>query len=295
MLIDHSEVPKLLRRSHIHSGYRPLNKSLRYYVASAFRLHNELVNFWTHMLPFFFIYFYFLHPEIFFEAELRWPLVVLYSGISVLFVASSFTHLMHSRSQNDHVFWLLVDFSGIFVFSLCVGIQRISMKESSSFFSTDYWTTSGFFVIAPFWKTRDVIRLITCLSVAAVLYVPLLDRYFSSSTDLDPGLSLHSSAFMWLLISGIFMGANIPECFAPGRFDYFCYGHQLFHLCIFMVTWNVCEAARLDADSVNPELLSTKIDLFPTVMKILFLNVLGIVGTISVLFKIAKGKNEEQK
>lgn len=89
------------------------------------------------------------------------------------------------------------------------------------------------------------------------------------------------------------MGANIPECFAPGKFDYFCYGHQLFHLCIFMVTWNVCEAARLDAEVINPRLLSTEIELYPTVMKILFFNALGIVGTIGVLFKIATEKNKE--
>uniref|UniRef100_A0AC34RKC9 Uncharacterized protein n=1 Tax=Panagrolaimus sp. JU765 TaxID=591449 RepID=A0AC34RKC9_9BILA len=157
-----------------------------------------------------------------------------------------------------------------------------------------YWTTCGFFVATPFWKVRHIIRLITCLSVGVTLYIPLFNRYFSHSTSFDPGLSLHSSAFHWLLISGIFMGVNFPECLAPGKFDYFFYGHQIFHLCIFMVTWNVCEGARIDAQYLGPEYLSFDAELFPVVMKILIFNFIGICATIWILVEYAKAKNDKK-
>ncbi|KAK6767177.1 hypothetical protein RB195_026451 [Necator americanus] len=72
--------------------------------------------------------------------------------------------------------------------------------------------------------------------------------YFIAAEDssADNSLHLHSNAFSWLLFSGIFMGAKVPERFAPGLFDIFGYGHQLFHLCIIMVAWNLCDAAHYD-------------------------------------------------
>jgi len=42
------------------------------------------------------------------------------------------------------------------------------------------------------------------------------------------------------------MSGKVPERFFPGKFDLFGYGHQLFHLCIWMMAWNVCEAAVQD-------------------------------------------------
>lgn len=43
LLPDH-QVPVLLRRHHVKSGYRPLHRPAHYYVRSAFRWHNELVS-----------------------------------------------------------------------------------------------------------------------------------------------------------------------------------------------------------------------------------------------------------
>uniref|UniRef100_A0A7E4W7D9 Progestin and adipoQ receptor family member 3 n=1 Tax=Panagrellus redivivus TaxID=6233 RepID=A0A7E4W7D9_PANRE len=306
MLVEHTDVPQLLRRTHIRSGYRPLNQSVRYYLASAFKLHNEVVNFWTHLLPLAFIYARYIHPELFFEPQPRWQLLILYSGISILFVASSMTHLLHSRSQLDHVFWLLIDFSGILTFSLCVGIQRLSMRENSSavfnylYLSSlvfvsylQYWSTSFLFVLKHSWKPRHLIRLITCLACGIWPYIPLASRYFYQSTEtVDVGLTYHSNALFWLLLSGIFMGANIPECFAPGVFDYFCYGHQLFHLCVFMVTWNLCEAAHYDASLVD---LSKSDGLYGVAMNTLLGNVLAVGATIWLLVECAKSKIDEKK
>lgn len=108
----------------------------------------------------------------------------------------------------------------------------------------------------------------------------------------DIGLPYHTSAFQWLLISGIFMGANVPECICPGLFDLFGYGHQIFHICIFMVCYNLCHAARNDAvqygNAFQPELYSP-------MMKVLVANALGIGTTLWVLMEYAKVKTRPQK
>ena len=54
-------------------------------------------------------------------------------------------------------------------------------------------------------------------------------KFFVQNTDPnDDSLTQHSRAFYWLLLSGVFMGAQVPERFAPGLFDIYGYGHQVF-------------------------------------------------------------------
>ncbi|KAI6227478.1 hypothetical protein M3Y99_01245500 [Aphelenchoides fujianensis] len=302
-MLHELDVPVLLRRSYVRHGYRPLHRSLRYYVSSAFTWHNELVNFWTHFVPLIGLYLFYILPELSAERP-RATVLFGYAGVSCLFLCSAVTHLMHSRSPLDHVFWLLVDFSGIALFSLSVGVTRFACRaENSPLFTSvrplqspsslsshpivqiyvpglasiillQYLTTCGFFVIWPFWKTRHAIRILSCGAVAFWIYVPLYDRYLASAweqlmavaagdgltgnstlvsfllqfpaSSADASLALHNRGFHFLLAAGFFMGANFPECCAPGRFDLVGYGHQLFHLCITCVTWCVCETVDID-------------------------------------------------
>lgn len=39
------------------------------------------------------------------------------------------TWLQHSRSTHDHIFWFLVDFAGIAIFALCIGLQRFGCQQ----------------------------------------------------------------------------------------------------------------------------------------------------------------------
>jgi hypothetical protein len=146
---------------------------------------------------------------------------------------------MHSRSQLDHVFWLLIDFSGIALFSLSVGTTRFICRPDNSVIFTSFYvptlcaviliqnlTTSGLFVIYPFWKIRHQLRIFTCGMVAFWIYIPLYDRYLNP-VDSDISIVIHNRGFQWLLLSGIFMASNFPECCFPGRFDLVGYGHQV--------------------------------------------------------------------
>ncbi|KAK5972422.1 hypothetical protein GCK32_016799 [Trichostrongylus colubriformis] len=207
-MLTHSEIPKLLKRTHIVKGYRPLNQPITYYCKSAFCTHNEL----------------------------------------------------HSRSPHDHIFWFLVDFAGIALFGCSIGLQRYSCGSDMSLIGhmaylpslmlivlvLQFLSSCYLFVSQPEWPWRLELRMATCFLLAIWVYVPLVDRYLSENSAADSSLVLHTNAFNWLMVSGVFMGAKVPERFAPGKFDIFGYGHQLFHLCVNMVAWNLCDAAHLD-------------------------------------------------
>uniref|UniRef100_A0A1I7YVA6 Progestin and adipoQ receptor family member 3-like n=1 Tax=Steinernema glaseri TaxID=37863 RepID=A0A1I7YVA6_9BILA len=190
----------------------------------------------------------------------RIPVLILYFGVAVLLIGSSLAHLLHSRSPTDHFFWFLIDFSGIAIFSVCIGVQRYACSTWDFALYTygylpslivvailgQYLTTCYFFVQKPFWKPRENIRIISCSFLALWLFIPLINRYIGGINEEDSTIRLHSRAFQWLIVSALFMGGGIPERFAPGYFDYVGYGHQVFHVCILMVTWYLCDAAHHD-------------------------------------------------
>ncbi|KAJ1359844.1 hypothetical protein KIN20_018659 [Parelaphostrongylus tenuis] len=215
-MLTHKEIPQLLKRNYIVKGYRPLNQPVFYYYKSAFFPHNELINVWTHFVPVVCLVLFYILPELL-SSTPRLPNLVLYTGITSLLLASSLAHLL--------TFLPLLMLIGLIV---------------------QFFTNSYLLVSKPKWSWRLEYRIATSLLLAIWVYVPLIHRYLDRNSSTDSALILHTKAFSWLLMSGVFMGAEVPERFAPGVFDIFGYGHQFFHLCINMVAWNLCDAANLD-------------------------------------------------
>ncbi|CAJ0589419.1 unnamed protein product [Cylicocyclus nassatus] len=295
-MLTHTEIPQLLKRHHIVKGYRPLYQPVHYYYISAFRPHNELINIWTHLVPAICLIVFYLIPEVKSPTR-RLPVLVLYTGIGVLLFASAMAHLLHSRSTHDHIFWFLIDFTGIALFGCSIGLQRYSCSKDMSMLMTvgyvpglllvvlvlQFLSASYMFVCRPDYKWRLEIRMLTCLLLAAWASVPLLSRYMGENVTVDESLYLHTNALNWLLLSGVFMGAKVPERFAPGLFDIFGYGHQLFHLCITMVAWNLCDAAHYDcapAPWTSPRNIAISVAFL--------LSVFFTVGTVKILSKKAQ-------
>uniref|UniRef100_A0A0N4ZTK5 Progestin and adipoQ receptor family member 3-like n=1 Tax=Parastrongyloides trichosuri TaxID=131310 RepID=A0A0N4ZTK5_PARTI len=293
MLIDVDDTPAILRRHHILTAYRPLHKSTLYYLSTAFIPNNEMLNFWTHFLPAIYILSNYLYPEIISSNGPQFNLFILYTGIIILFICSSFSHLLHSKCYSSHVYWLLIDFFGISYFSICTGLQRFLNSKSQGLWydigyvpclliaslGLQFLCTSYLFVFKNFWRGRIPIKIISSLIVALWIYVPLLERYFDKtlSTE-DVALRLHTKAFGWLLLSGVFMGSKIPERFVHGKFDIIGYSHQLFHCCIFMVTWNLCEGAYIDNKITSKITVSSNMkEIFISVMLICILVIYHLI------------------
>ena len=103
--LEAHKVPIEMRESYIVTGYRPPSIGVTVSAWSAFYLHNETLNFWTHMIPFiYFFYFLFIDQGPWLRLTLisplgRYPFYGFMVGICTLFGASSFAHLFHCAGQ----------------------------------------------------------------------------------------------------------------------------------------------------------------------------------------------------
>ncbi|CAJ0558043.1 unnamed protein product, partial [Mesorhabditis spiculigera] len=264
-MLEHACVPSLLLRPHIHRGYRPLHEPHIYYWSSIFGVHNELINVWTHLVPFIIIVCGYLLPE-WRCTEPSSTLILLYIGVAALLGCSTLAHLMHSRSHVDHFFWWTVDFSGIAIWMVVTGmVAWMVADDKGRLFDVMYplilvllagiqfFSTAYLFIAYPEWPARHLIRMLTCTSVAIWVNAPiaygLLRALFT--WEFTTSQLLHWRSIAWLAASGVFMGGNVPERWFPGRFDLLGYGHQFFHLCINMVNWNLIEATKQRVEAMK--------------------------------------------
>ncbi|CAJ0568607.1 unnamed protein product, partial [Mesorhabditis spiculigera] len=94
-MLTSNDVPILLQRLHIQNGYRPMNQPRFYYYKSAFQVHNELVNVWTHFVPILLLTVYYIIPELQSDAP-RFPALLLHFGTVCLMTGSTIAHLLVS-------------------------------------------------------------------------------------------------------------------------------------------------------------------------------------------------------
>lgn len=108
-------VPRVLHEPAILSGYRVPYRSWRYYFYSAFQLHNETLNVWTHLLGVCVILYqmrsYFQELDINTDSVLSTLLSFSITGIFSLAI-SALCHLFHGRSPYVHFIAFMIDYIG---------------------------------------------------------------------------------------------------------------------------------------------------------------------------------------
>lgn len=122
-LLRHTDVPPRVIENFILTGYRFPNYSLWDCLLSAFRPTNETGNFWTHFLPVFIFFYYFVEVfgwegapdsgEPFF-----YPLWNYFIGVSCLLMASSMAHLLNSMSLVVREVCFFVDYGTISAYTV---------------------------------------------------------------------------------------------------------------------------------------------------------------------------------
>ncbi|XP_037336363.1 membrane progesterone receptor epsilon [Pungitius pungitius] len=117
-LLSHTDVPARVLENYILTGYRFPNYSLRDCLLSAIRPTNETGNFWTHFLPLFIFFYYFV--EVFDwegaphgAAPFFYPLWNYFIGVFCLLMASSMAHLLNSMSLVVREVCFFVDYGTI--------------------------------------------------------------------------------------------------------------------------------------------------------------------------------------
>uniref|UniRef100_A0A3Q3FFF8 Progestin and adipoQ receptor family member 9 n=1 Tax=Labrus bergylta TaxID=56723 RepID=A0A3Q3FFF8_9LABR len=122
-LLRDTDVPPRVKENFILTGYRFPNYSLRDCLLSAFRPTNETGNFWTHFLPVFVFFYYFVEafgwegaPHG--DAPFFYPFWTYFIGVFCLLMASSMAHLLNSMSLVVREVCFFVDYGTISAYTV---------------------------------------------------------------------------------------------------------------------------------------------------------------------------------
>ncbi|KAA0184706.1 hypothetical protein HAZT_HAZT004112 [Hyalella azteca] len=234
----------------ILNGYR-VNYSFSQVIISLFKVNNETVNFWTHIVPA--VYF-------------AWKLAFLYSSQPLLSdpywiplscylfscmaypLASALAHAFSCMSPFSSHLCFFLDYStlsfyswgaAVFYYSYCFPESALHTYYSYSYLpisalnsvlstflacssrlkkQSRFATTFrlGSFVVPYIWVSSPLVyRLLTC--------DPITDSCAESSY-------FHVSQFVLVLAASFFYATHIPERFLPGYFDFIGHSHNLLHV-----------------------------------------------------------------
>ncbi|KAG0379250.1 hypothetical protein BGX24_001136 [Mortierella sp. AD032] len=238
----------------IVTGYRRPTHSYSKTVESLAYLHNESVNIWSHLLGA--LVFVIVAPISYFKIiglleAIHWTDVAVFyaflaGAIICLSMSASFhTFCCHSEAIASQ--WNRCDYVGI-VF-LIVGsfypaifygfychktwqivyISLISIFGGATIFvvmrpkfrSPQFrWVRSGLFLAMGLSGLFPIIHGI-------VLYgFPMAQRAVALNYMFCMGAAY--------VIGALIYGSRVPECFFPGKFDYFMASHQIFHICVLI-------------------------------------------------------------
>ena len=251
-LLSWDEVNPVYRDPYILSCYRRPGSSWLHCVQLAFVLHNDVVNFWTHFIPFLAYVGWFITMAVssddFFQAY-HYPLFCFWAGACSYTLFSSLAHLFSCKSYHVRTVGFFLDYLGIAMYALSSDISALFYLSSAS--SSIYYYKKiilsvevGLAVMATllcslsrfYWQDfRFVIRSLAFVLPYSFATGPYLHRVYvcwAYGTDCVPEtFSLHMCNIFFTNLLVFFFVTKIPERFSPGKFDRFFQSHQLFHLC----------------------------------------------------------------
>ncbi|KAI4895322.1 hypothetical protein NFI96_009025, partial [Prochilodus magdalenae] len=266
------EVPGFFCERYVHTGYRPLHQSWRYYFLSLFQLHNETMNVWTHLLGALVVLAVtaqLAESVEFLDDPHSWPLLVLLLSSMTYMTFSAVAHLLGSKSELIHYGVYFLDYVGVAQYQYGSAVAHYYYAVEQSW----YQRVSGIFM--------PVASLLCCLSClgscygkyqnyslptwvrkvgqvvpSALAYAwdtgPVFHRiglwYLSGGEDSigDRAVVFHCGQVIFFLSAAFFFTHPLPECLFPGRCDFLGQSHQLFH--VFLVLCTLCQihASHLD-------------------------------------------------
>lgn len=308
-------VPLLYREPGIHTRYRPLGKPVTYYVISMFKIHNESVNIWTHLVA-----------AILFVFKLRLVLTHaeedgIFQNILTTFVAfgfcsvaytlsSALAHTLHSKSPFWHYICFQIDYCGIGLYGLgkCILLLHSTCPDTVYVKIRSYYllmnVVFGWVLMfgccfaklryrRPYPFRRKVIQLLSGVLQAVFGVIPLASRYVICFRDptchVISTLQHHNIWLMTLFISLLFFSSHQPEKKYPGHFDFIGQGHQIFHVLIATTTFLQYDAAYTDVITREQRRQASGYELFSAIT----LYMAGSVCIILFLSTFVKRRVEE--
>lgn len=247
-LVHHDALPTFLQdNEYLINHHRPQLSSFSECVKSAFRLHTETWNIWTHTIPFFWVVVFAVYqmskPRDEMDLEHKMAYTPIFVASVFCFGASGCFHTFLCHSEEMHCLFSKFDYCGV------IGMIVLSCTS---------WLYYGFY--CHFYLQAFYIMAILCCGLVSICIV-MHDKFSTPAYRIHrailfislglscgvPGINFiilnygsgNYSYLPWLLamaaiyvIGGVVFAVRIPERLKPGLFDIWFHSHQILHLCV---------------------------------------------------------------
>ncbi len=251
LLLHHDQVLSVYTEPYIITGYRTPGTTVLGSIKYAFVLHNDVGNFWTHFVPFvaWLVWLGYLATfRIDFTDPYYYPLICFWLGSCSYALFSSIAHLLSSMSPTVQCVVFSLDYLGIAMYALGGAIGGFFYEQSTD---SPLFKYQGFVLTLDvsvaigatffcgltrfYWrKHRFLVRALSFSLPYAFAVAPFTQRFLTCMVTgeecVEETLSLHLSGYVLTLIIAFFFVSKFPERCGPGKFDYVCQSHQLFHI-----------------------------------------------------------------
>lgn len=266
------DVPVLFQEPHVETGFRHPHQPWFYYICSIFQKHNECMNVWTHLIGLLLT----VSRTIEFSNEYdlignphMWPLSAGLITMVLMYLCSTCAHCFSHKSELVHYTGFMIDYAGIGIFGLgstiihyAYCIHDTMLNSSLKMLSVPIGvilgalvciccTVSKVFYKRPYPFTRKIWQIGSVGGIYTWLSLPILHRLFLDKDGEDVSLYHHTSQMIWFALAGFFFGSDIPQRFFPGKFDFVGHSHQIFHICIILVTQKQLDGVHLDIEKYH--------------------------------------------
>lgn len=248
------KVPDQYKEPYILTGYRQPYSSFLYCIESAFRLHNETFNIWTHFIPLLaFIYYFWVT----FPSPL-WPLSaiepryypLLSEQVSVLayLLCSSIAHTFNCMSPRTRHTCFYIDYlaicmfgsgtaSATFYYLRLLHLDFILYRSANIFIGLNSLLCIGVAYILcksrhKWEKKKYLVRTIAFLTLFIYTHAPSMYRSAQCAvTGRECTTGLRYSLTLWITFwcAAVFNVLRLPERIYPVTFDIVGHNHQLMH------------------------------------------------------------------
>ncbi|XP_060082526.1 membrane progestin receptor beta-like [Ylistrum balloti] len=314
-------VPVVFHEPHVETGFRTPHQPWRYYVYSLFQKHNECMNCWTHLVGLFFALSRavdFAQNHSMLGDPHMWPLTAGLITMVLMYLCSTTAHCFSNKSELVHYTAFMIDYAGIGLF----GVGSVILHHH--YCHDDAWVNSWLQTNAvlvgmilgvivcfccsvskviykrPYPVARKIWQVSSVVAIYTWLSLPILLRLFQYAAVgvWHSSLDHHLQQMMWFAIAGFFFSSEVPQRFFPGKFDFVGHSHQIFHLCIIMVTEKQLDGITHELERLAPKFSTMALPTFwnsigAVILVIIFNGIVVYLFHLYVKEKLVCEKKEE--
>nr|BAJ72753.1 membrane progestin receptor alpha [Coturnix japonica] len=269
--VSSSEVPRVFWKPYIHTGYRPVHQTWRYYFFTLFQQHNEAINVWTHLVATLILLLRFQqlsHRVDFGQDPHAQPLLIIITASITYLTFSTLAHLLQAKSEFWHYSFFFMDYVGVAIYQYgsalvhyYYAIEPSWHERIRGFFMPTAallaWLSCAGSCYAKFryHQTAWLLSRLCQEAPSGLAYLldisPVVHRIYTASPagHTDPALLYHKCQVLFFLIGAFFFSHPYPEKFLPGKCYFFGQSHQIFHVFLVLCTLAQIEAVVLDYES----------------------------------------------